>query len=77
MVMKYVRIGIIEWVEKFKEVKGSYYDYVAEIYSTSKLKEDMIRGELKSKGWREIETNNDIAVFEKDRHVIRIFKLWL
>jgi hypothetical protein len=74
--MKSSRFKSINWVAEFEPINGSYYDYVAEIYSPSEAKEKDICNELLKKGWRKIETGNGILVFEKDRHVIRIFPIW-
>lgn len=74
--MKYVYLKTFRWSEKFKEVKGSYYDYVAEILAFSKEREDSIRNDLLNQGFREIKTNNGILVFEKARHIVRIFCLY-
>ncbi|MCR6108656.1 hypothetical protein HXA34_20385 [Salipaludibacillus agaradhaerens] len=75
--MKYITISALKWSEQFNRVNGSYYDYAAEIYAPSEAKEREIRNELFSKGWRAIETKNTILLlFEKERHIIRIFRLW-
>lgn len=74
--MKKILISAIKWTAEFDSVKGSYYDKAAEIYSPSESKEKEIVNELVLKGWRKIETDNGILVFEKDRHVIRIYSVW-
>lgn len=74
--MKSVRVSAIKWSANFERVNGSYYDYAAEIYAPSEPKEVEICDELLSKGWRKIETNNGIIIFEKDRHILRIFRIW-
>lgn len=74
--MKSITISAIKWSTDFERVNGNYYDYAAEIYSPSESKEKEINSELLSKGWRKIETNNGITVFEKERHVLRIFRVW-
>lgn len=75
--MKSITISALKWTERFESVKGSYYDSVAEIYAPSEIKEKEICNELFSKGWRNIETTNTILLlFEKERHVIRIYRIW-
>ncbi|WP_142301356.1 hypothetical protein [Shouchella clausii] len=76
MKMKSIYIKAINWAEKFEEVDGSYYDYVANVYATSKEKKKEIIDELLRKSWRKINTNNDIIVFEKDKHIIRLYRLY-
>ncbi|MGX1266634.1 hypothetical protein RKD55_004578 [Rossellomorea marisflavi] len=74
--MKSVMISAIKWAAKFEQADGSYYDYVADAYSPSETKEKEITSELLSKGWRKIDTNNGMTVFEKERHVLRISRIW-
>lgn len=74
--MKSVYLNTIKWSASFEDVDGSYYDHVAELYSTSKYVEDGIRNDLINQGWREIKTNNGIKVFEKERHIVRIYRLY-
>lgn len=72
--MKSIYLKPIKWSEKFEERKGSYYDYVAEftVFGEQKIKE--VRDTLLNYyQFREIKTNNGVLVFEKDRHVVRIF----
>ncbi|KMK75412.1 hypothetical protein [Alkalihalobacillus pseudalcaliphilus] len=76
MKMKYIYLKTINWSERFESVKGSYYDYVATIYASSKEKEKEIIEELTLKGFREIKTNNGILVFEKHRHVVRLWRFY-
>lgn len=75
--LKSIRIGVINWCAQFEDVKGSYYDYAASIYSSDKESHANIIQELLSKGWSSIETSSDfISVLEKDRHIIRVSKIW-
>lgn len=78
MKFKSIRIGTINWHEKFEEVKGSYYDYVCSVSSFDEVTHSKITEELISKGWREVFTSNDdLSLFEKERHVIRLNKIWI
>lgn len=75
--MKRITISALKWSAQFERANGSYYDYAAEIYAPSETKEREICRELVSKGWRNIETSNSILlVYEKERHIIRIFRIW-
>ena len=75
--LKSIRISAINWCAQFEDAKGIYYDYVASIYSSDKESHANIIQELLSKGWDSIETSNDdISIFEKDRHIIRVSKIW-
>lgn len=76
MKLKYIRLACINYNEQFEDVNGSYYDYVATFYSTSAEKEQAMKNELASRGWREIPTTNGVIVFVQDRHVIRILRIW-
>lgn len=76
MKMKSIYIKAINWAEKFEEVDGSYYDYVASVYASSKEKKKEIMDELLRKGWEKIDTNTGIVVFEKDKHIIRLYRLY-
>lgn len=77
MKMKRITISALKGSATFDKVRGSYYDYAAEIYSSSKDKENEIRRELLSKDWREIQTSDSIlSVFLKDRHIIRMVSIW-
>lgn len=74
--MKSIHLRTINWSAQFGSVGGSYYDRVAEVYAPSETKEIDIGNELISKGWRKVETNNGIAVFEKEKHIVRVFRIW-
>lgn len=75
--LKSIRISAVNWNAQFDDAKGSYYDYVASLYSNNKESHTRIIQELINKGWRSIDTsNNDISILEKDRHIIRVSKLW-
>ncbi|GEM_PF-5275685 len=75
--LKSIRISTINWNVQFEEADGSYYDYVASLYSNDNESHLNIIRELLNKGWRSINTsNNDISILEKDRHIIRVLKLW-
>lgn len=72
----HIRLKAIDYVYRWEEVKGSYYDYVITAYSPNRLQHAALRTELFNKGWREIKTNTGVEVFEQNRHIIRIDKIW-
>lgn len=75
--MRGITISAIKGSATFEKLRGSYYDYAAEIYSSSEVQENQIRCELLSKGWREVQASDSIlSVFLKDRHIIRIYSIW-
>lgn len=75
--LKSIRVGTINWHAPFAEVKGSYYDYVATISSKHRSTHLDILTELYGKGWNRVITfDNSLSIVEKDRHIIRILKLW-
>ncbi|GAB2553556.1 hypothetical protein [Gracilibacillus alcaliphilus] len=74
--LKSIRLKSINWNEEFHESMGSYYDYVAEVYSPSEVKHKEMCKELINKGWVNVKTNIGITVYLKNRHIIRIFPIW-
>lgn len=76
MKLKHIRLACINYNEQFEDVNGSYYDYVATFASLSAAKEQAMKNELIRKGWREIPTTNGVIVFEQERHVVRILRIW-
>lgn len=74
--MESIYLRAIKWRENFVKTKGSYYDYVASIFSTNKGHHTIICNELTVLGWENVPTNTDITVYLKDRHVIRIYKFY-
>lgn len=75
--MKSVRIRTINWNTIFEDAKGSYYDYMARVYSGDETTHLKIVAELRCKDWSIVETsNNDLTVMLKDRHIIRISQIW-
>lgn len=74
--LKSVYLRSIKWGEKFEGVNGSYYDYVAQVSAFSKEVEKNMRNDLLIQDFREIKTNNNVLVFEKERHVVRIYRIY-
>ncbi|WP_107842025.1 hypothetical protein [Metasolibacillus meyeri] len=75
--LKSIRISAINWNTQFDDANGSYYDYVASLYSNDKESHASITQELLGKGWRIVEnSDSSLSILEKDRHIIRLSKLW-
>lgn len=75
--MKSIYLEPIQFVAKFEPAKGTYYDHVAEIYTSSLRTEIALQFYLLKKGWNFIKpTWGGLVIFEKDRHIIRATRLW-
>lgn len=78
MVKNGIYIKAIQFGATFNKASGSYYDYVAEFYTTNKDIHEAVRKELVSKGYKKISNSKNglTSVFVNDRHVVRVQKVW-
>lgn len=76
MKLKHIRLACIPYNQPFESVDGSYYDYVATFFSSTQAKEQAMKHELTSRGWREIPTTSGVIVFVQERHIVRILRIW-
>lgn len=75
--MKPIFIRPINFAASFHRVKGSYYDFVAEIYTPSQEVELAVTSYLQDRGWQKIQPKDTLLViYEKDRHIIRCGRVW-